>query len=128
MCSEEVKAVKRGQANALKGNMHRMLQPVSVDFECTSLDDFTVERVVDTVKRVVVVDGDTEGDQATNAFTVDSFMAALEEEAKKTAEMFGDSGDLAEGSGEKKLTVDEVIHLVRDDKGPLTWALFELRK
>lgn len=121
--------MKRGQANSTRGQMHRMLEPVSVDFECTSVDDFTVERVIKRVKECVVVDGDTRGDQATDAFTVDNFMAALEEEAKKNAEFFGDSGDLnAGGDGEPKLSVGEIIDLVRDDDGPLTWALFSVSK
>ena len=113
---------------ATRGNMHRMLEPVSVDFECCSVDDFTVEKVIETVKRVVVVDGDTSGDQSTDAFTVDNFMAALEEEAKKNAEFFGDSGNLNEGGGETEMSVAEIVELVRDDDGPLPWALFQVKK
>lgn len=124
---ENIGAVKRGQANACKGSIHKLLSPVSVDFEATSLDEFTLETVINKVKRSVVVDGETKGGESNDPYTMENFMAALEEEAKKNSEFFGDGGELAGDSGEPKMSVDEIVNLVRDDSGPLTWALFTVK-
>ena len=40
--------------------------------------------------------------------------------------MFGDSGDLNGGEGDT-LSASQIINLVRQDKGPFTWALFNVK-
>ena len=51
--------MKRGQGNALKGPMHKLLAPAHLDFEATDLDQLSLKHVIEVVKKNVVVDGDT---------------------------------------------------------------------
>lgn len=117
-----VGAVKRGRAMACEKTLKGHLAPTSVDFHVTTREDFGVAEVVEKVKRSVVIDGETKGDDATDPFSLEAYLAGLEEEAKASAALFGDTG----GGGKSSATeydVEESLKLIHDDAGGVSWIL-----
>uniref|UniRef100_A0A7S1C4B3 ADF-H domain-containing protein n=1 Tax=Bicosoecida sp. CB-2014 TaxID=1486930 RepID=A0A7S1C4B3_9STRA len=118
---ESVGAVKRGRANACKKALHEKLSPTSVDISATDLDECTLEVIIERVKKSVVVDGETKGDDSSDPFTMEAYMAALEEEAKANADFFGD----AEGAAStEEYSVEDSLKRIHADDGGVTWILF----
>ena len=66
---EKTPPVRRGRWNAAKSKLHEALSPVSVNIEATCLDDLTLDKVIDKVRRAAVVDGETKRDEA-NPFSM----------------------------------------------------------
>jgi hypothetical protein len=77
------------------------------------------------VKKATVVDGD-DVDASSDAYSVENFMKALEEEAKANAAFFGDSGDVFSGGGGGSggRTPEQTIALVRKTDSPMNWCYF----
>lgn len=74
------------------------------------------------MKRSVVVDGEDKAEDDTDPFTMEAYMAALEEEAKAHADFFGDAAGGAASSEE--YPVDESLKLIHAEDGGVTWILF----
>lgn len=87
----KVSLVKRAKAMGQRAALKTKLGPASVDIEAATLDDITLEIVIDKVKRAAVVDGD-DVKSAEDPYSVENFMKALQEEAAASAAFFGDSG------------------------------------
>lgn len=121
---ERVGAVSRGRANAQKADMARILSPFSVELSPTSPDEITLEVVIDKVRRAAVIDGD-EVESKASVFSVESFMAALEEERAHNAAFFGDD-DFVETTGE--LDFAATVRTLHTHHGDLNWGLFEVRE
>ncbi len=56
----------------------------------TSLDEITLAVVIDKVRRASIVDGEDVAGDAGDAFSLEAFLAALEEEKAANAAFFGD--------------------------------------
>lgn len=119
--------IKRAKFGTAKAGMRSKLGHYHLELAIMSPEELTLPAVIDKVKRAAVVDGD-EVSTADGVFSMESFMAALKEEAKANAAVFGDSGDIdfSEGGGgdggPPARPASEIVNDVH--KGALTWVLF----
>lgn len=118
--------MKRGKYAGLQHAMIDKLRPFSVTVTANSLDEITLEIVIDKVRRAAVIDGDDVGaGEDANPFSMESYLSALAEEMAATADMFGgDEPDTASGS--TSLDFEQTLRDLRSDNGNLNWGLFEL--
>ena len=97
----EASALRRGRDNAALGAIRPGLGPTSVDLHATSRDELTLQEVLDKVRKVFIVDGDLDADDAARLLSLEMFEEALQEDEEKFKEEFGiETGDdnAAEGA------------------------------
>ena len=99
--------------------MGRILAPWAVELSPTSLDEITLEVVIDKVRRASIIDGD-DVESSASAFSVEAFMAALEEERAHNAAFFGDD-DFPDGPTE--LDFATTVRTLHDHDGDLNWCV-----
>lgn len=116
----KVPMVKRARAMSQRAALKTKLGPASVDIEAASLDDITLEAVIDKVKRAAVVDGD-DVHSAEDPYSVENFMKALEEEAAASASFFGDSGLQVGGSTK---SAETLLRELRTHGHSTNWVAF----
>jgi hypothetical protein len=116
-------AVKRGKWNAELGNALKLFQ-TSAGIEVTSRDALSFETLVTQLKKVFVADDGTFSLQKIQ----DEFNRRVAEESSKAA---SGSEEAASPTRNRKLAValgltkDSVLKAIREDMGPLNWAVFE---
>jgi len=130
-CGPDVGAVKRGRCNAHADGLAQLMSPFSLKITAHALDEYTLEGCLDSMARAIVVEGEAKGDEAgANPLSLDSFMAALDEEATANRDFFQaemdarneEKGDAEEG----EFDLAETINAVKDDSNPITWCLVEV--
>jgi hypothetical protein len=81
-----------------------------------------VQVIIERVKKAVVVDGESKGGDATDEFSMEAYMAALEEEAAAHADFFGDASGGA--GGDTEYSVEDSLKKIHADDGGVTWISF----
>jgi len=128
---DEVKPMMMGKLVALQDKCLKRVDPVSLTVVAQHKGEISVEIIIEKVKRAAVLDGDA--DQQ-DAYSMESFMAALDEEKLASAKFFaGYKPKVIEKPPEpsnEKFTYpsdfDECLKLLRQaPNGPLNWGLFE---
>eukprot|EP00041_Stephanoeca_diplocostata_P035984 m.1292102 g.1292102 ORF g.1292102 m.1292102 type:complete len:583 (-) comp24786_c0_seq35:3142-4890(-) len=100
-----------------------------IQMEGDSPAEFTLEQVIDKVKRAAIIDGDgVDGiggarDAGDDPFSMDSYYAALEEEVKGNAAYFGEE---TKAAGGRNFGLTSTIKDVRNVDGKYTWLLVEV--
>jgi len=124
----KVSAVKKGQMlGSGKDQVMRKINSGGITLEGATVDDVSVDEVIDKVRRAAIIDGDdVDGiggarDAGADPFSMDAYYAALEEEIKGNAAFFGEKTDDAGRSFGLKSTVTEV----RATDGKKNWCLVE---
>ena len=123
-CSDAVEPLKRGKANSYRRQASEYLAPWSIDMSATSLDQITVEEVIDKVRRATRVDGGDEESKERDPLSIDAFMDALKEEQEANAAFFGDDDvDMAAG-----MELPTALKNIHDHDGFLNWLIFEAKE
>jgi hypothetical protein len=120
-------ALTRGKAAGAKEECLRRIEPFSLVVNASSLEELSLETIIDKVRRAAVIDGDgTDSARGNNVFSADAFEEALAEEVAASSEFFGDSGAAAEG-GDADLAEREPTAVAADvTSGRYNWASFGL--
>jgi len=123
---EKVSPVKRAKFLGNRGALKSRLGFTSVDIEATLVDQLSLEAIIDKVRRATRVDGDD--DVSSDPYSVESFMAALKEEASASAAFFGDAGLVVSGgdgaAGAETRTAEELVTSLRKPGSSTTWVAF----
>lgn len=125
---ENVPAMKRGKYNAEDGDMNIMLGSHNVAVAAQSMDEFTLEEVIKKVQKAVVTDGDA---TETDLFSMDGFLAALEEEQREIEAGSDELEDASPASPSPSAVIGipeqpplmDGIESVRSDRQPYNWLL-----
>lgn len=125
----QLSIVKKAKATASRAPMRGKLGPSSIDLELAEKADLTITAIIDKIKRATVIDGDGADASSRDEISVESFMKALEEEAKASAAFFGDSGDVLNAgagasSGAVTKSVEEILKELRSTGASTNWAVF----
>lgn len=120
----KVGPVKRAKATSARAGIKGKFGATSVDIECTSLEDLTLEGIIDKVKRATAVDGDDVKSVEGDPYSVEAFMKALEEEAAASGSFFGDSGLVMGGAGGTKKSAEELIKELHSATSSTNWVAF----
>ena len=91
----------------------------------SSVEELTLQAVIDKVRRATPVDGSEvhAGGAPEDAYSMDAFLAALAEEAARSAATFGDSGLVIAGGGGGARSAAAIIADIRGG-GATNWGLF----
>jgi len=133
--------VKRGKANALKEPVKKGLNAAeALEHFAQTAEDVAVEDVINKMTKVLVIDGDTKGQDTvdpSSALSIEAFNEALKEDNAALAAEFGVEAapppDMSEGDGgaeeeepeeeEEALPVSEAVQSVRSEAEPFNWVL-----
>lgn len=125
----KVSAVKKGQMlGSGKDQVIRKINSGGITLEGATVDDVSVDEVIDKVKRSAIIDGDdVDGiggarDAGADPFSMDAYYAALEEEIKGNAAFFGEKVD---GDDGRSFGLQSTVKEVRAADGKQNWCLVE---
>ncbi|KAK3284944.1 hypothetical protein CYMTET_7430 [Cymbomonas tetramitiformis] len=121
---EDVSGFKRGKLNAVEGDMKKLFGPRNIDISATSKDECTLETIIERVQRAVVTDGNAS--DAADAYSMEKFLEALEEEKQEAKKSFEEELPPAPepgGAAAPAPSVENAIRSVRADREPYNWVL-----
>ena len=126
---DECGAVTKGKANAMAGDLQKMLGPVNADTKLNGAEDASLAAVLAKVEKVFVVDNiNLPPSEQKKGLTQEDYVAALQEEQKANSSFYGEPEDVEPSSPSKKPTdfpVDETVKLIHQESGGLVWGVFQ---
>eukprot|EP00038_Savillea_parva_P030749 m.80055 g.80055 ORF g.80055 m.80055 type:complete len:576 (+) comp9319_c0_seq3:41-1768(+) len=122
----EVGAHKRGSVLGASKEKAMKEMHASISMEGESPEDFSLEAIIDKVRRSAVIDGDGidekgnswESEKDGGPFSLDAYYAALEEEIKENATYFGEKTTETRTYG-----METTVREVRSEDGKYNWML-----
>lgn len=123
----EAKALTRGKAAGAKEESLRRIEPFSLTISASSIDELSLERVLEKVRRAAHIDGDgTDSARGANTFSAATFEEALAEEVAASAAFFGDQG-AHDATMAGELSARAPAEVAKDVvSGTYNWASFGL--
>lgn len=120
-------ALRRGRDNAALGSIRPALGPTSADLQADERQEMELEAVIDRVRRIFVVDGDIDAEEAAAVVSVEAFNAALKEDEARMRQEFGlpDDGEdgAAKGGGVPLPSLGDAVAKIRNKSDPTNWLL-----
>ena len=125
---EDVNALKRGQYNAQEEAIRKLVGSVNVNHFATSMDEITLDALIEKVKTRVVLDGEA-SDDVDSLFNLESYMVSCEDDDDALRREFPEAIVQANGNDEKderQPTFEEALESVNSKSEPYNWLLCEL--